>query len=137
VVYGSRFTRGVRGMKRAHWVANKLLTFTANVLFSAGISDEATAYKAFRAPVLKRLALHCRRFEFCPEVTAKLRRLGVSIHEVPISYQPRSVEEGKKIRYSDGFHALWTLVRYRLAPRRTLVNATADSARSVPVTVSR
>jgi dolichol-phosphate mannosyltransferase len=56
------------------------------------------------------------RFEFCPEVTAKLRRLGCSIHEVPISYNPRGIAEGKKIRARDGFHALWTLVRYRVEP---------------------
>ncbi len=114
VVYGSRFSGGhQRGMKRAHWLANRILTFTANVLFDARITDEATAYKAFRADVLHRLDLRCRRFEFCPEVTAKLRRLGVSILEVPISYQARSVEEGKKIRVSDAFHAMWTLIRYR------------------------
>jgi dolichol-phosphate mannosyltransferase len=55
------------------------------------------------------------RFEFCPEVTAKVRRLGVTIHEVPISYNPRGILEGKKIRWQDGFHALWTLVRYRFS----------------------
>lgn len=115
IVYGSRFRRSVRGMKRANWLCNRILTLTANVLFDARITDEATAYKAFRASVLQQVELRCRRFEFCPEVTAKLRRLGVRIHEVPISYCPRSVEEGKKIRVSDGFHALFTLVRYRFA----------------------
>jgi dolichol-phosphate mannosyltransferase len=123
VVYGSRFARGVRGMKAAHWLANKLLTFTANLLFDARITDEATAYKAFRAPLLAGIELRCRRFEFCPEVTAKVRRLGVEIHEVPIAYHPRSIEDGKKIRYSDGFAALWTLFRYLFTPLRSFVRA--------------
>ncbi len=149
VVYGSRFLvqgsrfkvqgagagfkvrNGVHGMRWSNWLANRLLTITANVLFAARITDEATAYKAFRAPVLKRLSLNCQRFEFCPEVTAKIRRLGVAIHEVPISYHPRSIEQGKKIRYSDGFHALWTLVRYRVSSRRSLTTA-SETAQAVP-----
>jgi glycosyltransferase involved in cell wall biosynthesis len=121
VVYGSRFQGSVRGMAWANYAANRLLTFTANALFDARITDEATAYKAFRAPLLKRIALTCRRFEFCPEVTAKVRRLGVRIHEVPITYQPRSIEQGKKIRWWDGVSALWTLLKFRLAPRTALV----------------
>ena len=71
--------------------------------------------KAFRADVLKAIQLKCVRFEFCPAVTAKLRRLGHRIHEVPISYNPRGVLEGKKIRWTDGIEAFWTLVRYRMA----------------------
>ena len=132
VVYGSRFTTGVVGLYRANRVANQILTWAANTLFHAGITDEATAYKAFRAPLLKSLELHCRRFEFCPEVTAKVRRLGYAIHEVPISYHPRSVAQGKKIRWSDGFAALWTLVRYRCTPLRAL---TTTAARPVPQAV--
>jgi hypothetical protein len=65
------------------------------------------------------------RFEFCPEVTAKLRRLGCRIHEVPISYNPRGIAEGKKIRAKDGFQALWTLVRYRFARKRTFCASAA------------
>jgi hypothetical protein len=90
-------------------------------LFQAGITDEATAYKAFRADVVQRLRLKCHRFEFCPEVTAKVRRLGYRIHEAPISYSARGITEGKKIRWYDGFHALFTLIRYRLAPRSRFV----------------
>ena len=118
VVYGSRFLTGVEGMCWKNWIANKILTLAANVLFGASITDEATAYKAFNINVLRRMNLECRRFEFCPEVTAKVRRLGYRIHEVPISYNPRGIEDGKKIRASDGFHALWTLLRYRLTPRK-------------------
>jgi hypothetical protein len=65
--------------------------------------------------------LECRRFEFCPEVTAKARRLGHRIREVPISYNARGIAEGKKIRARDGLEALWTLIRYRFTPRRMLV----------------
>ena len=116
VVYGSRFRDRPRGMKWTNWLANKILTRTANLLFGAGITDEATAYKAFRADVLKSMRLECLRFEFCPEVTAKVRRLGHKIHEVPISYNARSILEGKKIRWQDGVQALWTLVKYRFVP---------------------
>ncbi len=116
VVYGSRFLKGVKGMKLANWIANRILTLAANILFGAGITDEATAYKAFRRSVLDAMELKCLRFEFCPEVTAKLRRLGYQIHEVPVSYNPRGVMEGKKIRWQDGLEALLTLVRYRVAP---------------------
>jgi dolichol-phosphate mannosyltransferase len=119
VVYGSRFMGGVRGMKKANWLANKILTATANILFGAKITDEATAYKAFRTSVLRRISLRCLRFEFCPEVTAKLCRSGVKIHEVPVTYNPRGILEGKKIRYTDGFEALWTLIRYRVARTST------------------
>jgi dolichol-phosphate mannosyltransferase len=113
VVYGSRFLRKRPGMALKNRIANWILTRTANVLYDARITDEATAYKAFRADLLKGLPLECRRFEFCPEVTAKLRRLGHRILEVPISYNARGIEEGKKIRARDGFEALWTLVKYR------------------------
>jgi glycosyltransferase involved in cell wall biosynthesis len=119
VVYGSRFLAGVRGMKWANWAANKVLTLAANVLYGAGISDEATAYKAFTRDVLRGMDLRCVRFEFCPEVTAKVRRLGYHIHEVPISYNPRGILEGKKIRWQDGVEALWTLIKYRGAPAKT------------------
>jgi len=94
-------------------IANWILTAAANVLYRAGITDEATAYKAFRASLLRDLPLECERFEFCSEVTAKLSRLGYRIHEVPISYNARGIAEGKKIRARDGFEALWTLMKYR------------------------
>lgn len=114
IVYGSRFLGKSPGMKWANRVANWILTGAANLLYNARITDEATAYKAFRAPLLRDLQLECRRFEFCPEVTAKLRRRGHVIHEVPISYNPRGIADGKKIRARDGFQALWTLMKYRL-----------------------
>lgn len=121
IVYGSRFLGGVPvGMAFKSRLANRLLTVAANLLYGARITDEATAYKAFRTSILRKLRLECQRFEFCPEVTAKLCRLGYRIAEVPISYNARGIAEGKKIRARDGIEALWTLVKYRFAPRRYL-----------------
>ena len=97
-------------------------------MYDAALTDEATAYKAFRAPVLREVHLTCRRFEFCPEVTATLRRLGYQIREVPITYNARGIAEGKKIRTRDGFQALWTLVKYRFAFRRMFVRTNTATA---------
>lgn len=113
VVYGSRFMGKVSGMNWKNLLANKILTFSVNVLYNAYITDEATAYKAFRADVLKKTPLKCERFEFCPEVTAKVLKKGIHILEVPISYRGRTAKQGKKINWKDGFVALWTLVKYR------------------------
>ena len=99
-------------MRWSHWAANRILTWTANLLYGAGLSDEATGYKLFRRSVLDRLDLRCEGFEFCPEVTAKIRKLGVPIHEIPIScYVARHLD--KKISWRDGFVAFWVLVRER------------------------
>jgi dolichol-phosphate mannosyltransferase len=125
VVYGSRFRRGVRGMKWSNWIANRILTWTSNLAFQTGITDEATAYKAFRADVLRGMRLECVHFEFCPEVTAKARRLGFGIYEVPISYNPRGIAEGKKIRWQDGVEAFWTLIKYRFSPLASCRRAVA------------
>ena len=116
VVYGVRPDRPERGLR--FFLGAKLLTHLANFLYGAGIHDEATCYKAIRRSLLGRVQLDCHRFEFCPEVTAKLSRMGETIAEVPISYHPRSAVEGKKIRHSDGCLAIWTLIRYRFVPRR-------------------
>ncbi len=129
VVFGSRFLRGVRGMRKRNWIANKILTCTANLLFGARITDQATAYKAFRRAVIHRLRLRSIRFEFCAELTAKVRRLGYRIHEVPISYNPRGVLEGKKIGWQDGLEALFTLIRYRFAPLTSFAVEPASEAR--------
>jgi len=118
VVYGVRPNRPERGLR--FFLGAKLLTHLTNLLYGAGIQDEATCYKVFRRSLIANLPLECRRFEFCPEVTAKLCRLGEKIWEVPISYQPRSTEQGKKIRHSDGWLAIWTLVRFRFVPRRSV-----------------
>lgn len=113
VVYGSRFRGSITGMKLANRIANRILAWTANLLYRAGITDEATCYKAFRTDLIKSVPLNCTRFEFCPEVTAKLRKRGITIYEVPITYVGRSTAEGKKIRWTDAFSAMWTLIKYR------------------------
>lgn len=113
VVYGSRFLGKIQNMRLANWFANRILTLTVRFLYGQKITDEATCYKVFRAEVLKELTLRCRRFEFCPEITAKISRKGYRILEVPIAYRARTTNEGKKIRWSDGVIALWTLLRYR------------------------
>ncbi|MES1227204.1 MAG: glycosyltransferase family 2 protein, partial [Armatimonadota bacterium] len=73
----------------------------------------ATCYKALKRDLVQPMGLVCERFEFCPEVTAKVSRLGEKIVEVPISYEPRTIHAGKKIRWTDGVEAIWTLLRYR------------------------
>jgi len=118
VVYGVRPDCPERGLR--FFLGAKLLTYLTNFLYGAHIHDEATCYKAFRRSLLKTVRLDCRRFEFCPEVTAKLCRLGQRIHEVPISYTPRTKSKGKKLRYSDGSKAVLTLVRYRFTSKRKL-----------------
>jgi glycosyltransferase involved in cell wall biosynthesis len=113
VVYGSRFLGSIKGMKLQNRIANHLLTWTANILFRARITDEATCYKAFRADVIKSLPLKCTQFEFCPEVTAKVRKRGIKIKEVPIDYVGRSMAQGKKIKWTDAFSAVWALIKFR------------------------
>lgn len=119
VVYGARPDRPERGLR--FYLGAKLLTHLANLLYGCGIHDEATCYKVFRRSLLKQLNLECRRFEFCPEVTAKLSRLGERIAEVPVKYTPRTADEGKKIRHADGWLAIWTLIRFRFSKRSGLL----------------
>jgi dolichol-phosphate mannosyltransferase len=117
VVYGSRFLANPRpdGMKTANFIANRILTTTANLLYGLSITDEATCFKVFRTDLLRDLQLECTGFEFCPEVTAKLGKRKVKIVEVPIAYTARAIEEGKKVRWTDGVEAMWVLVKHRLS----------------------
>ncbi|PYX50680.1 MAG: glycosyl transferase [Acidobacteria bacterium] len=133
VIYGVRPDRPERGLR--FFLGAKLLTHLTNVLYGAGIHDEATCYKVVRRSLLTQLELQCHRFEFCPEVTAKLCRMGEKIAEVPINYNPRSAVEGKKIRHSDGWQAIWTLIRFRFIPRRRWLHA-GQAAASTPFAVS-
>jgi dolichol-phosphate mannosyltransferase len=136
VVYGMRPDRPERGLR--FFLGAKLLTHLTNLLYGAGIHDEATCYKVVRRSLLTQIQLECRRFEFCPEVTAKLSRMGEKIAEVPIHYNPRSALEGKKIRLSDGWLAIWTLIRYRFLPRRGWVRAQSKKPSTpFPVSFSR
>lgn len=114
VTYGSRFTKGFpKGMALPNKIVNKLLVWAVKLIFGHSITDEATCYKAVRRDILLEMDLQCDRFEFCPEVTAKAVRLGEHIHEIPVHYEPRSKESGKKIRWTDAPEAFWTLWRYR------------------------
>jgi glycosyltransferase involved in cell wall biosynthesis len=113
VVYGSRFTGERRNMLFLHWVGNRFLSLVTNMLYNTTLSDMETCYKLFDRRLLASITLRSTRFEFEPEVTAKVLRRGVRIYEVPISYAGRESHEGKKITWRDGLTALWTLVKYR------------------------
>jgi glycosyltransferase involved in cell wall biosynthesis len=114
VVYGSRFLGAAR-RPILFWnmVANKILTFVTNILYNNILSDMETGYKVFRRAIVLDIPLHSRRFEFEPEFTAKMLKRHVRIYEVPIAFNPRDYDQGKKIKASDGFVALWTLIKYR------------------------
>jgi len=114
VVYGSRFLGGPRRVTMFwHMIANKLLTFTTNLLYDTILSDMETGYKVFRREVLNGLRLRARRFDFEPEFTAKILKKKVRIFEVPISFNPRDYSQGKKIGMKDAFEAMLTLIKYR------------------------
>lgn len=115
VVYGSRWLN--KGLKNVHFSMFKLgrwfLTLLTNLLYKANITDESCGYKVFKSDIIKNIPLGCKRFEFCPEITAKLLRRAHKIYEVPVKYSPRNISEGKKITYKDGFDAILTLLKYR------------------------
>jgi len=114
VVYGSRFLgEARRPILFWNMVANKMLTLVTNVLYNTILTDMETGYKVFRREVIQGMRIRARRFEFEPEVTARLLKHKVRLFEVPIAFNPRDYSEGKKIRMRDGFYALWTLVKYR------------------------
>lgn len=113
VIYGSRFTGERRNMFFWHFIGNQFLTFLTNVLYNTTLSDMETGYKLIKTSILKNLNLKCKRFEFEPEVTAKILKKGIRIYEVPISYAGREYHQGKKITWKDGIPAILTLLKYR------------------------
>jgi glycosyltransferase involved in cell wall biosynthesis len=114
VVYGSRFMGAPRRTTMFwHMVANQMLTLMTNVLYDSILSDMETGYKVFRRQIVEDMPLRSRRFEFEPEITAKLLKRKVRIFEVPITFNPREYHEGKKIGLKDAFEAVWALLRYR------------------------
>jgi len=114
VVYGSRFLGGPRRPAMFwHMVANKVLTLLTNVLYNNILTDMETGYKVFRREIVEDLTIHAKSFDFEPEFTAKIMKRNVRIFEVPISFNPRDYSEGKKIKLSDAFVAVWTLFKYR------------------------
>jgi dolichol-phosphate mannosyltransferase len=115
VVYGSRrLKRGnVQHSSLSFYLGGLLVTWMTNLLYFTKLTDEPTCYKMFRSDLLKKANLECIRFEFCPEITAKITRMGEKIHEVPISYFPRQISDGKKIKWIDGLEAILILIKYR------------------------
>ena len=116
-VFGSRILNPQAGISYQRYLwGGKLLTYLANFLYGVDITDESTCYKMVRTDVMKSFNLECKRFEFCPELVAKLGRNKIKIFEIPIFYKPRSFIDGKKIRWIDGAEAIWTLFKYRFKP---------------------
>ena len=115
MVYGSRFLGTNPGIPLITLAANRFLVMLTNLLYDGSLTDMETAYKVFRVDVLEDIKLRCMRFELEPEITAKLLKNGDRILEVPISYQPRTVQGGKKIGWRDGLKAILTLFRYRFS----------------------
>jgi glycosyltransferase involved in cell wall biosynthesis len=116
VVYGSRFLvrRATRVLYFYHYLANKFLTFTSNVMTNLNMTDVETGYKAFRGEIIRNMVIKSRGFGFEIEVTAKVAKLGCAIYEVPISYYGRTYDEGKKIGVLDGVQAFWLVFRFNL-----------------------
>ncbi|MBK5107816.1 MAG: glycosyltransferase family 2 protein [Anaerolineales bacterium] len=114
VVYGSRFLGGPRRTVMFwHMVANKMLTFMTNLLYNTILSDMETGYKVFKREIVDGMHIHANSFDFEPEFTAKILKKKVRVYEVPISFNPRDYDEGKKIGMRDAFQAVWTLFKYR------------------------
>jgi glycosyltransferase involved in cell wall biosynthesis len=114
VVFGSRFLGGPhRVLFFWHYMANKMLTFLSNMFTNLNVSDMETGYKVFRRSVLDKIHIRSDRFNFEPEITAKVAKARCRVYEVPISYSGRTYEEGKKIGPLDGLSALWSIIKFR------------------------
>ena len=113
VVYGSRFLGRHRVFLFTHYLGNVVLTFITNVLYNTMLSDMETCYKVMRVEVLRSMTLRSDGFGIEPEITAKVFKRGYRVYEVPITYDGRGYEEGKKITWRDGIVAIWVLLKYR------------------------
>jgi len=113
VIYGSRFMGSYKDMTSLHFFGNRILTALTNLLFGVALTDMETCYKLIPLELIKKIEIKSNRFNFEPEITAKILRLGYKIKEVSISYAGRTVSEGKKITWRDGFSALATLIKFR------------------------
>ena len=114
VVYGSRFLGAAHRVAMFwHQVANKLLTFMTNILYDSILTDMETGYKVFRREVIEGINIRSKRFNFEPEFTAKILKRKYRIFEIPITFNPRDYEDGKKIGLKDAFEAVWALIRFR------------------------
>jgi len=115
VAYGSRFLNSTVKLNKTSRLANQFLTALTNLLFGSHLSDMETAYKMFYRETLNGIRLRCVHFDFEPEITANFLRKGYHIMEIPISYQPRTIQAGKKMSWVDGFDAIYTIIRCRLS----------------------
>ena len=128
VVYGSRVIKGAKRTRPnsidtfVRILANKFLTSLSNLLNSQNLTDAHTCYKVFKADILKEIELVENGFNFCPEITAKISKLGIKIMEVPISYYGRTHKEGKKISFIDGFRAIYAIVMYNIFNKKVRIN---------------
>lgn len=115
VAYGSRFkgNKPSKDFMIHHLLGNKLLTFITNILYGTTLTDMETCYKAFRKDFIQDIKIKSNRFDFEPEITAKVLKKGARLQELPISYYGREFSQGKKITWKDGFHAIWALVKFR------------------------
>ena len=113
IVYGSRFLNSKRKGYKQNQLANKLLTGLSNAITGLKVTDMETCYKAFKAEFIKDIDIKEKRFGFEPEITAKIAKAKLKLIEVPISYYPRTKQEGKKINIKDGFRALYCIAKYR------------------------
>jgi dolichol-phosphate mannosyltransferase len=120
IVYGSRFKVKSKEHKKFPWITrfgNRVMTIYCNLLYGGRLTDLNTAYKLIKTDIIKSINLKCVGFEIDAELTAKLFRLGYKISEVPISYQPRTIEEGKKVTWKDGVIHMYNLTKYRFAKK--------------------
>ncbi|MAH33639.1 glycosyl transferase [archaeon] len=116
VVYGTRLEyikHNVKNMNRLHFIGNVFLTHTTNLLYNTKITDMETGYKVFKKEVIEKIRFKAKRFDFEPEITAKILKQGYKIYEVPITFKARKFNEGKKITWRDGIKALFYLIKYR------------------------
>ena len=115
VAYGSRMLGNISGFNiSSHYYGNILLSGVTRILFCSKITDMETCYKLVPTKIMREIKLKAEKFDIEPEITAKILKLGYKITEVPISYNSRSFTEGKKIKWTDGVQAIWTLLKYRL-----------------------
>ncbi len=113
VVYGSRFSGSYEQMSTLHYWGNKILTLLTNIFYGVMLTDMETCYKLLPGEFVRKLNIKSNRFNFEPEITAKILKSKMKIKEVPINYQGRKFSEGKKITWKDGFAAVWTLIKFR------------------------
>lgn len=113
VVYGSRFAGNYRGMMTLHYFGNKLVTWILNLLYGVGLTDMETCYKLMPGDFIRNIDIKSARFNFEPEITAKILKSGMKLAEVPINYKGRLHSEGKKLTWKDGFSAIYTIIKFK------------------------